>query len=189
MNRKQQRFVEEYLIDYNATQAAVRAGYSVKTANEQGARLLAKASIKALVEEGMKKIGSKLEITRERIAEELIKIGLSNIHDFAEYGTREVVVGVDDKGQPIKEMKSIILLKESAETDGTLVSEVRTTQTGVAIKLHDKMKALELLGRYKAMFTDKAIVEVPEELRKAQEILDKYQNMTDQELENIKNEG
>ena len=49
MTAKQERFVEEYLIDLNATQAAIRAGYSPKTANEQGARLLAKVSIQAAV--------------------------------------------------------------------------------------------------------------------------------------------
>ena len=46
MTTKQQRFVEEYLIDLNATQAAIRAGYSAKTANEQGARLLANVSVR-----------------------------------------------------------------------------------------------------------------------------------------------
>jgi phage terminase small subunit len=187
MNKKRERFVNEYLIDYNATQAAIRAGYSDKTAYSQGQRLLKKVEVKAAIEEGMKKIGKKIEITQERIAEEIAKIAFSNMHDFAEYGTREVTIGVDDKGQPIREKRNIILLKESAETDGTLVSEVKNTQTGVAIKLHDKIKALELIGRFKAMFTDKNIVEIPEELRKAKEILDKYQNMTDEELESIEN--
>ncbi len=44
---KQKRFVEEYLIDLNATQAAIRAGYSIKTANEQGSQLLANLSVRA----------------------------------------------------------------------------------------------------------------------------------------------
>ena len=49
MTAKQERFVEEYLIDLNATQAAIRAGYSPKTANEQGARLLAKVSVQTAI--------------------------------------------------------------------------------------------------------------------------------------------
>jgi phage terminase small subunit len=51
---KQQRFVDEYLIDLNATQAAIRAGYSSKTANEQGARLLATVSVKTAIEKAIK---------------------------------------------------------------------------------------------------------------------------------------
>ena len=56
MTPKQQRFVEEYLIDLNATQAAIRAGYSKHTANEQGSQLLAKLSIQAAVAEGHERI-------------------------------------------------------------------------------------------------------------------------------------
>ena len=59
MTAKQKRFCDEYLIDTNATQAAIRAGYSEKTANEQGARLLANASIKTYIEEQAAKIHSK----------------------------------------------------------------------------------------------------------------------------------
>jgi len=53
---KQQRFVEEYLKDFNATQAAIRAGYSVKTAAEQGVRLLKYAKVKAVIDEGLKRM-------------------------------------------------------------------------------------------------------------------------------------
>lgn len=53
MTRKQDRFVKEYLIDLNATQAAIRAGYSPKTANEQGARLLANVSVQEAIAKAM----------------------------------------------------------------------------------------------------------------------------------------
>lgn len=52
LNAKQQRFVDEYLVDLNATQAAMRAGYSERTANEQGARLLAHVSVSPHGERG-----------------------------------------------------------------------------------------------------------------------------------------
>lgn len=64
---KQQRFCEEYLIDLNATQAAIRAGYSAKTANEQGARLLANVSVQAFIDEGKKQRSAKTGITAERV--------------------------------------------------------------------------------------------------------------------------
>ena len=68
----QQRFVEEYLIDLNATQAAIRAGYSAKTANEQAARLLAKVSIQSAVSDAKAKRSEKTEITAEWVVEQLV---------------------------------------------------------------------------------------------------------------------
>lgn len=71
MTPKQQRFVDEYLIDLNATQAAIRAGYSAKTAQEQGSRLLSNAMIKAAVAAGQQKTSDDLGITREWILQKL----------------------------------------------------------------------------------------------------------------------
>lgn len=64
---RQQRFVDEYLVDLNATQAAIRAGYSTHTANEQGARLLANASIAAAVQAAQKARGERLRITQDDV--------------------------------------------------------------------------------------------------------------------------
>lgn len=79
---KQKRFAEEWLIDMNATQAAIRAGYSKKTANEQGARLLAHVSVKEYIKKRQEKLSDKLEITRERILKELASVALSDIRLF-----------------------------------------------------------------------------------------------------------
>ena len=72
MTDKQKRFCNEYLIDCNATQAAIRAGYSPKTANEQSARLLANVSIKTYIEEQLNKMTSKSVAD----AEEVMKYGV-----------------------------------------------------------------------------------------------------------------
>jgi hypothetical protein len=64
---KQAAFVREYLVDLNGTQAATRAGYSPKTANEQAARLLANASVQAAVTKGREKLAAKIEVTTERV--------------------------------------------------------------------------------------------------------------------------
>lgn len=64
---KQARFVEEYLVDLNATQAATRAGYSARTANEQGARLLANVSVQAAVQAGRAALSARTEITQDRV--------------------------------------------------------------------------------------------------------------------------
>lgn len=67
MNPKQERFVAEYLIDLNATQAAIRAGYSKKTARQTGAENLSKPAIREAIAEGQVKRAAKLEVTQERV--------------------------------------------------------------------------------------------------------------------------
>lgn len=71
MTPKQQRFVEEYLVDSNATQAALRAGYSPKTANEQSARLLANVSISAAIKAAQTEIAKKLGLDAQWVLQRL----------------------------------------------------------------------------------------------------------------------
>lgn len=75
LNPKQQRFVAEYLTDSNATQAAIRAGYSAKTAEQIGYQLLQKPSVREAVKTGLAKITGKLEITAESLIREVKEIG------------------------------------------------------------------------------------------------------------------
>ena len=67
MTPRQQRFIDEYLLDLNATQAAVRAGYSPRTANEQSARLLANASIAAAVQSAQQSRSDRVQITQDDV--------------------------------------------------------------------------------------------------------------------------
>lgn len=78
---KQDRFVEEYLIDLNATQAAIRAGYSEKTAAEIGFENLRKPQIAEVIAKSRQKTANKLEITRERVLEEIASIAFEQIKD------------------------------------------------------------------------------------------------------------
>lgn len=71
---KQRRFVDEYLVDLNATQAALRAGYSEKTCNEQGSRLLANASVKKAIHLAQAKRAERLEITADKVLADIEKI-------------------------------------------------------------------------------------------------------------------
>lgn len=74
LNARQQRFVDEYLIDLNGTQAAIRAGYSPKTANEQAAQLLAKLSVAQEIQKRIKDRQKRTEITQDRVLQELARI-------------------------------------------------------------------------------------------------------------------
>lgn len=71
---KQQRFVEEYLVDLNATQAAIRAGYSAKTANEQASALLAKLSIQQAVQEQRTKVSQRVGRTIDDIMADIGRV-------------------------------------------------------------------------------------------------------------------
>lgn len=86
LTSKQQRFVEEYLVDLNATQAAIRAGYSVKTAKQQGQRLLTNADLQAAVAAALAGRSERTKVTADtvllRLAEAL-EADLADIHDDA----------------------------------------------------------------------------------------------------------
>ncbi|MBB6672615.1 terminase small subunit [Cohnella nanjingensis] len=74
LTAKQQRFVEEYLIDLNATQAAIRAGYSENTAQEQGSRLLSNVMVKEAIENRQEKIQEKTQVTQEWVIQQYMDI-------------------------------------------------------------------------------------------------------------------
>jgi phage terminase small subunit len=144
MTPKQQRFVKEYLIDLNATQAAIRSGYSKRTANEQGARLLANASVKAAIDRGMKKIAERCDITAEKVLREISLVAFANMKTFTKWGPSGVEIM--DSGGLTKDQSAAI-----AEVSETVTKEGGSKR----VKLHDKLKALELLGKHLILFTDK----------------------------------
>lgn len=81
---KQERFVEEYLVDLNATAAAVRAGYSEKTANRIGSENLSKPDIQAAIYAGMKKRSERTKVTIDRVIEGLAEIAFSSVEEYRE---------------------------------------------------------------------------------------------------------
>ena len=82
MTTKQARFVEEYLIDLNATQAAIRAGYSAKTAHEIGRQNLRKLEIAAEIKKAQTKRAERVEVTADWVVNELRKIAGANMADY-----------------------------------------------------------------------------------------------------------
>jgi len=142
ITEKQKRFVAEYLVDLNATQAAIRAGYSPKTANEQGARLLTKVSVQEHLQKQQAKLRNKLEITQERVIEELAAIAFANGTDF---------VTVTSSG--------LLHIKPTSQVDKQKLPAIAGIKyganLGVEIKLHDKVRALELLGKHLGVFDSK----------------------------------
>ena len=148
MTGKQNRFVEEYLIDLNATQAAIRAGYSPKTANEQGARLLANASIRAAVDKAEAERSRRTGINQDRVIREIAKLAFLNPVDVIDMDEATV------KGEAHRDDTACIasVKVKTIPTDDGAITERE-------VKTYDKLKALELLGKHLGMFTDKLKME------------------------------
>lgn len=147
LNAKRQRFADEYLIDLNATQAAIRAGYSSKTANEQGSRLLADVNVRAYIDERMAELSKRTGVNQERILRELARIA------FLDPTT---LVNMDDatiRGDASEDDTAAIASVKVKEVKGDFESIERE------VKFADKLKALELLGKRFAMWVDKQQVE------------------------------
>jgi len=164
-NKKHERFCREYVIDHNGTQAAIRAKYSKKTANEQAGRLLVNVSICERIKELDDKKTDELEITQERILKEYAKLAFTNSDDLMlytdEYIMSEPETTDEETGELIpaqfKKVSKAYLKPHDdlTEIQKGVIQEIRETQTGVAIKLYDKKSALDSLAKIKGMFVDK----------------------------------
>lgn len=165
---KQQRFVDEYLVDLNATQAAIRAGYSAATANEQGSQNLAKLSISDAIAAARAEQSARTGITADRVLAELAKIGFADIRKAVRWSSNVAVAApdersVDDILEDGPELRHAITnqveLIDSTDIDddtAAAIAEVSMTDKGsLKVKFHDKKGALTELGRHLGIFTDK----------------------------------
>lgn len=149
LTEKQQRFVDEYLIDLNATQAAIRAGYSVKTADAIGCENLTKPNIQQAIAEHMAERSRRTGVNQDRVVLELARIAFVNIDDVVDTETGKILPNASrDDLACIEGIK----YKESDNQFGGSVER--------EVKIASKMKALELLGKHLGMWNDKLDVNV-----------------------------
>ena len=141
MTKKQKRFTEEYLIDLNATQAAIRAGYSPDTAKSIGSENLTKPDITAQIARAMAERSRRTGVNADRVIMELAKIAFVNANDV-----------IDPKTATIKEGA---LPEDTAAIQSVKVKTFGEDGLEREIKMADKLKALELLGKHLGMFRDK----------------------------------
>lgn len=140
---KQKRFVDEYLVDLNATQAAIRAGYKEKAAYRTGAENLRKPQIQEEIEKRQQQIQERTQITTDMLVKQLYKIAF---HDITDYVTWNEEGGIS--------------VRPSDEVDGTILTEVsddisdygKYKRIKKKVKMPDRMKAIELLSRYTGGF-------------------------------------
>jgi phage terminase small subunit len=143
LTAKQERFVAEYLIDLNGTQAAVRAGYNPNSASEQASRLLSNAKIAAAVAEAQAKRQARTEVTQDRVIAELARIGFADIRKAVRWGNAPAA-GSEDIAYPVELVSS----DEVDDDTAAAITEVSLTAQGVKIKLADKRAALETLLKH-----------------------------------------
>lgn len=139
LTAKQNKFVEEYLIDLNATQAAIRAGYSPKNAGKIGHELLEKTrnEIDRAIAERSRRTG----INQDRVLRELAKIAFVNPGDVINFD--EATVKGDAKEEDLAAIASV-KIKNIPTEDGEITER--------EIKLCDKLKALDLLGKHLGIY-------------------------------------
>ncbi|MFH1079465.1 MAG: terminase small subunit [Pseudomonadota bacterium] len=159
LKRKQQIFVAEYLVDLDATKAAIRAGYSKKSAYAIGAENLRKPPIKAAIDAEIEKRKADCGGRAERVIAELELLGFSDMGDFVEIdeggAVRAFPLGTlaEGKSRIIRKVKEKRTIKSTAEGDQILESTYE-------FELYDKVKPLETLARHHGLLHDKQELDV-----------------------------
>ncbi|UYT56161.1 terminase small subunit [Brucella sp. MAB-22] len=163
MTPKQELFVSEFLVDLNGTQAAIRAGYSERTAKEQAAQMLARPEIAAAINAAMGDRAEKLELTAERV--------LTEISVMAFYDPAEIMLEI---GKADTELSDGVSVSDDGKIYGLrgpgdvrrLPDNVRRAIVGwswdrngnFTVKLADKSKALDQLARHLSLYNDKLAI-------------------------------
>jgi phage terminase small subunit len=144
LTQKQRLFVDEYLIDLNATQAAIRAGYSPNNADKIGSELLGKTRVSDAIKTAMAERSKRTGINQDRILMELAKIALVNPENVVNFD--EATIREDALPEDLAAVASV-KVKRFPTKDGEGIER--------EIKFYDKTKALDLAGRHLGMFKDK----------------------------------
>lgn len=169
---KLKRFCEEYCIDLNGMNAAIRAGYKEKSACEQASDILTRPKVKAYVALLLKARSQRTDITADRVLKELAAIAFANIDDFVKVVEEEETEMIPDEDGELKPVKRTYRTVHVYPTDTVdkakipAISSIKQGKSGIELKIHDKEKALELLGRHLGMWNDKLQLTADDELKK-----------------------
>ena len=188
---KQKEFCEQYLVDLNGRQAAIRAGYSEKTADQQAARLLTNVKVQTYLQKRKQDRIERTEITQDMVLYELANIAFSNAADYAAVVEKEAMAEVDGKmipildadGNPVK-YKAVepVLTANLTENQKRALAVIKKGRDGFEIKTYDKVEALKMLGKHLGMFEDK--LEVKGEIKN-----DPLAGLTTEELKKLIADG
>lgn len=191
LTARQQRFADEYLVDLNGKQAAIRAGYSERTAEAQASRLLSNVNLQHYIQKRKQERVERTEITQDMVLFELAAIAFSNAADYAavvekeatiESAEGDVIPLYDKDGNPVMyRTVEPVLTADLTDRQKRALSVIKKGRDGFEVKPYDKIRALELIGKHIGMFTDK--VEV------AGEINNPMAGLTTEELKKLIGDG
>lgn len=149
LSAKQQAFVREYLVDLNATQAAIRAGYSAKTARQVGGENLTKPAIRAAVDAALSARSQRVEVKADDVLRELMRVGLMDpIGAFDENGA---LLPLHRMPEEARRAISGFDLEELWEGRGDEREQIGTVRK---VRFWPKVQALEALGKHLKLFTE-----------------------------------
>ena len=163
---KQAMFCKEYLVDLNATQAAIRSNYSKKTAGRIGQQNLQKVDIQAEIQKMMDKRADKVEITADKVLTEISKMAFANMMDY---------MTITEEGEAFVDLSKLTREQAAALSEVTVDSYFDTslaegddekgkTVKKIKIKLSDKKGNLELLGKHLKLFIDQKETKITGEI-------------------------
>ena len=176
---KHRKFVKEYIKDYCGAAAAIRAGYSKKTAREQASYILSKVYIQAALKREENKLENRFIATKEKILKELGVIGFSNIEDYIEVDDDGKVSIQNLKSLPFATSRAIKSIKEkSKDIVNKQDDDLLYRETQLEFVLHDKIEALVKMGQEIGMFKTKCEVSG----RDGKPISVKIEDLSDDEL-------
>lgn len=136
LTARQERFVEEYMIDLDAKNAAIRAGYSARSAKTLGPRLTKMKNVAARIEEEKAKRARRTGITAERVLRELAQLAFF------------------DASKCLGMLNGDMEKMEELERETASIAAIKIGKGGIEIRFHDKTRALELLGRHMGIFRE-----------------------------------
>lgn len=143
---KQERFVQEYLLDLNITKAAIRAGYTPTTADKVGYQLLGKTRVSEEINKAMEARSVRTEIKSDNVLQEIAKLGFANIKN---------IFDKDGKFIPVHKLPPEVAASLVEVTERIIKKEGDSVVIERKYKLADKKSSLELLGKHLKLFTDK----------------------------------
>lgn len=152
LTNKQKAFIDEYMIDLNATQAAKRAGYSKKTCGQIGTQLLVKLSIE--LQAAMDARTVRTLVTADRVLAELAKLAYSNTEDYITIG-KDGLASIDLSELTRDQAAAITEISVETRREFNSKDDNAATIEKVKLKLADKGINLERLGKHLKLFTDK----------------------------------
>lgn len=164
LNDREDLFCLEYLIDLNGKQAAIRAGYSEKSATSKASQLLTKVNVQDRIQQLQKNTQKRTEVTTDKVIKELANIGFSNIADVLDVSitaSSDSLTGEESEEELLNALagsNNWVTLKDGKDLKdlprnvSSLISEIKQTKDGLSIKLYDKLNAIDKLMKHLGMF-------------------------------------